>query len=688
MGLQSSLWLVWLGHAILSNVVVALLLATVATIVGWRLRHPAMAHGLWLLVLIKLITPPILQLPIPVPAWMNFVPVSRSEVAVSRSEVAVERSEVAVSRSIHSVKIGADSSADRRYPDFVFTNSDVFNFKNEDSTIGKTDAFPSDSGQAYGWLDAVLVTLILLWFLVSITLMIRSMMRSIRFARVLEEEGREEPRASEIGQQMADASCVAKCPRIRLVSANLSPMLFGFGRWATIVIPDGLWQELSTPQKRAMLAHELSHFRRWDHWVRGLELIVGSLFFWLPLVRVARNQIERMEETCCDLNAVQALENDRRLYAESLLHVVDYISQRGGRMPSLASGMRPSITLEERLRSIMNDQATGRMSDKSRMFVGVFGLAALLIHPLASAAPSRGVAVDAIVVKNPSNDFANTPAHESIDHRSVDEVRIGMQRSTTGPLPEVPRGWWNDRQLDSVSRTLPRTAGQSYQLRFDPGVSIDVVFANGTVVRLAEPAPTAVVALHHASRLIVGNNEGDIRMWDVESQQSVSLIGHHDECVTSLCYHSSIGLLSGDASGLVLQWEIQSGAIQNSWSSHRGPIQSIRSDSGGQRIAIVFGDWRNETATSSFAMMSPSQWSVVSTMELPVPMATIDHSEGFWRAVDWDGNVYPLPFQFAFGAIAKSDVSAIAFCQDIPFPILNSVPITITTVLDESGSDL
>ena len=66
------------------------------------------------------------------------------------------------------------------------------------------------------------------------------------------------------------------------------------------------------------------------------------------------------------------------------------VSQRGGRMPVFARGMGPTITLEERLRSIMNEKATGRMSDRHRSFLSIFGLAVLLIHPLATATPSSG----------------------------------------------------------------------------------------------------------------------------------------------------------------------------------------------------------------------------------------------------------------------------------------------------------
>src|SRR5208337_5618195 len=48
----------------LSNAVAAIVLALLAACAGRMFRRPALAHALWLLVLLKLITPPLVPLPI------------------------------------------------------------------------------------------------------------------------------------------------------------------------------------------------------------------------------------------------------------------------------------------------------------------------------------------------------------------------------------------------------------------------------------------------------------------------------------------------------------------------------------------------------------------------------------------------------------------------------------------------
>src|SRR5713101_259035 len=51
-------------ESVLANAACAAVLALLALAVGRVWRRPAVLHGLWLLVLLKLVTPPILPLPV------------------------------------------------------------------------------------------------------------------------------------------------------------------------------------------------------------------------------------------------------------------------------------------------------------------------------------------------------------------------------------------------------------------------------------------------------------------------------------------------------------------------------------------------------------------------------------------------------------------------------------------------
>ena len=76
---------------------------------------------------------------------------------------------------------------------------------------------------------------------------------------------------------------------------------------------------LSTETMRMILAHELSHLRRWDPLVQALQYIVGGVFFFNPFVWLLSRQIALERESCCD--AVAADRADAPTYAEVLLAV-------------------------------------------------------------------------------------------------------------------------------------------------------------------------------------------------------------------------------------------------------------------------------------------------------------------------------------------------------------------------------
>ena len=57
-----------LVHAMLSNALAATVLAVLVAILGRACRRPALIHGLWLVVMLKLVTPPVVPVSIPVAA--------------------------------------------------------------------------------------------------------------------------------------------------------------------------------------------------------------------------------------------------------------------------------------------------------------------------------------------------------------------------------------------------------------------------------------------------------------------------------------------------------------------------------------------------------------------------------------------------------------------------------------------
>src|SRR5206468_7032695 len=95
--------------------------------------------------------------------------------------------------------------------------------------------------------------------------------RSFRFARLL-RYGR--PASAEFQKQarrLAVCLGLEPCPQVWLLPGILSPMLWGLGRHARLLLPVELIGRLDAQQVQTLLVHELAHARRRDPWVRVCE---------------------------------------------------------------------------------------------------------------------------------------------------------------------------------------------------------------------------------------------------------------------------------------------------------------------------------------------------------------------------------------------------------------------------------
>jgi cytochrome c553 len=144
-----------------------------------------------------------------------------------------------------------------------------------------------------------------------------------------------------------------------------------------------LWRKLSAEQQDTLLAHELAHLRRGDHWVRRLELLVLGLYWWHPVVWWARRRLQEAEEECCDALVVSILPDAATAYASVLVETVAFLSQT--RLAALvgASGAGQVPLLKRRLTMILTETSS-RKSSRIGFWI-VLGLGALLL-PLAPGA--------------------------------------------------------------------------------------------------------------------------------------------------------------------------------------------------------------------------------------------------------------------------------------------------------------
>lgn len=339
---------------LVTNSVVAGLLAVLAFLCDRVLKRPTLAHLLWVLVLVKLLTPPMVVLPIAVDA--------------SRFEWLAEYTTLEYQRLVHTNAAAVADSVDHARL----------------TSIGRSFGTPTKDSRP-GELSTI-SGLLCLWVAGTIGLSVWIVLAARRLELLIQRMGRFDIAAT---RQLAELMRPQErpAPPVWLVDAVISPMLVGARSDAKIVFPKALWSKLSEEARTSLLLHELEHWRRRDWLVRRVEVVALAMLWWHPLVWFTKRQIEDCEERCCDLAVSRRTRMSPRVYAEAILATLDFLSEPGnwdlravGPRP-LASGIGYLPRIEQRLREIMSPTADRQLRRTQKILVVAAMIFVIPIYP-------------------------------------------------------------------------------------------------------------------------------------------------------------------------------------------------------------------------------------------------------------------------------------------------------------------
>jgi len=110
-----------------------------------------------------------------------------------------------------------------------------------------------------------------------------------------------------------------KIPRLYVTRAVHSPMLCGYFR-PIILLPD---IPLTANQLTGVLAHELTHYRRNDLWIKLAGMTAVSLHWFNPLAYLAVSRCNREMELSCDELVLSGMDEGVRMsYGKVMLHII------------------------------------------------------------------------------------------------------------------------------------------------------------------------------------------------------------------------------------------------------------------------------------------------------------------------------------------------------------------------------
>jgi beta-lactamase regulating signal transducer with metallopeptidase domain len=170
---------------------------------------------------------------------------------------------------------------------------------------------------------------------------------------------------------------------VKFSASRLEPGLVGILR-PVILLPQGIEQRLSPGELKAILAHELCHWRRRDNLLAAIHMLVEALFWFFPLVWWLGARLNAERERACD-ESVLAAGNDPETYAEGILKVCRAYLQTPLACVAGVSG----AGLKKRVETIMENRLVLRLNTVRKFLLSASAAAALAI-PLAlglAAAP-------------------------------------------------------------------------------------------------------------------------------------------------------------------------------------------------------------------------------------------------------------------------------------------------------------
>jgi beta-lactamase regulating signal transducer with metallopeptidase domain len=424
---------------LVANAVCATVLALAVAAAAGAVRRPAFANRAWLLVLVKLVTPPLVAVPVvwvagageaaapappsageprgstprsgeppPEPAGLN--PAARPSDLVPAEPLDLDVSSPLPAPVPDSTAAVALGSASR------------LNVVESAADPPATPNFPLPRLAFFAWL----VGAVGWWALVAA--------RVARFRRLLRSA---EPAPADVpaaARAAADRVGLRRLPEVAFVAADVSPMVWATVGRPRVLLPRRLWDALDPDQREAVLAHELAHLARGDHWVRRLELLALGAYWWFPVAWLAVRQLRRAEEECCDAWAA-ADPGRAAAYAEALVETAAFVSCPGW-VPLASGGAARVSQLKRRLTMVLQHPTPPRLRWPAAL--GLLALAAAALPfaptladdppPTPAAGPTRPVEA-----REPQDPRPTTPAAEPLPRPDPRPRSTPAEPRTGGP---------------------------------------------------------------------------------------------------------------------------------------------------------------------------------------------------------------------------------------------------------------
>ncbi|HET9293695.1 MAG TPA: HEAT repeat domain-containing protein [Gemmatimonadales bacterium] len=243
---------------------------------------------------------------------------------------------------------------------------------------------------------------------------------------------------------------------IRLTSSPALGSPVALGR-SEICVPAAVIATLDRAQQRSVLAHELAHLVRSDPFWLAASCVIERGFFFQPLNRVARRELQEAAEYLCDDWAVRSTGSGLNM-AKSLMRVAEWMHGRPSPVPLAGMMERPS-QLVARVRRLIDHRGSAE-APRNWPIPVAFGLVLLIAVVVPGVAGSRAAAQDPVKPQD-----AQDPA-VIVHPKPVVDAGKPADRGPRGSGPVLANG---DLQLHLDVAELAREGAAAAELALKRG---------------------------------------------------------------------------------------------------------------------------------------------------------------------------------------------------------------------------
>ncbi|MBM80945.1 MAG: hypothetical protein CMJ78_10165 [Planctomycetaceae bacterium] len=592
---------------VLINSVLATLLFAIALLASRLFRDPRVQHALWVLVLVKLLTPPLLTL--------------------------------------------------------------------QASLIAGATLLPTQDSLTWCVTIAVGATVWFAWTIRSV----------VRFYLDVVKNGSEDQRLEAATERAAASLGIEHPPSAISTEAHVSPLLWSAGCHCVVLVPRKLIERVEDTQLMLLVAHELAHYRRRDHWVRQLEFFAVGLFWWLPTTWWARRQIESAEERSCDQLVLQIFPEHPRCYADSLLKTLEFLSGEDPQPAVCSQFCRPD-SWRRRFDAIFQEPPRRHRPVAFTALI-IASVALLSIGPSLQSPKSSN-----LTMSFAGQTWELLPAPGLQQRDSLIARKVGNRELLSSPVTLVANASASERyvrlhspdgrveilaerrqRLDDDSFAIGNWSPKVDKILIRDSLNQDVSFDQAWDVAMSSGVDinsmniTAVAFSPNSQMLATGDSDGRLRLWDMDEGCQINVFEKHNDRIRSVAFSPDGTLLAtGDQNGVVKLWNVASRqqriipSCVSLTSECDQRITCVRFSRDGSHLGIASGSPGN---SGSVQLWDLSSMTLDNEFKTDVLAAVLDfHPNGTaFITATWDGTLTLWDASTGFACESKSiDQSAIA----------------------------